>query len=491
MLTKIHNLIQGLNENGIRYCHWKSNLALAEALSGQTDIDLLVDRRDADSFRRLLGQLCFRPASLQLGEALPGAEHYLGLDHETGALVHVHAYFQVVTGESLAKNYHFPLEKMLLENGREEQGVRLPSKSAELVVFTLRMMLKHTSLVELLLLARDRKAMGAEIHWLLEDGSLERSIELVQSWLPAVDIDLFSACVAALQAPAPLLHRIRLGLRLRGSLHMYARHSLLRASLLGLQKFSIMAFRRLAGSRTGMIPHAGGAVIAFVGPEATGKSTLLAETRTWLGEHYVVEQVHAGKPKSTFLTFLPNLLLPALRSLFPAKRSNRMETSRVASVSSPKANESVPLLFAIRSVLLAHDRRALLNRAFAQAANGSIILCDRYPSLSPDAPDGSQLQHYAISPARQPVQHFLARLEKQMYRQVSLPDLVICLSVPVEVAIQRNRTRGKEEPEEYVRFRHSQTSNPDFGDAPVCRIDTDRPLDQTILEVKRAIWEGI
>ena len=491
MITKLQKLIQNLNENGISYCHWKSNSSLSEVLSGNTDVDLLIHRKNADSFRTLMSQLCFRPASMQVGESFPAVEHYFGLDEETGILVHVHAYFQVITGESLAKNFHFPIEKMLLENVREEHSVRVPTKSAELVVFTLRMMLKHTTLVELLLLARDWKHIPPEVEWLLEGGSLDESVDLVRSWLPSVDISLFSECVAALKSPAPLIRRILLGFRLRSALSIYSRHAAIWASLSGAQKLSIMAFRRLTRSQRGMIPQSGGAVIAFVGPEATGKSTLLAEAKDWLGEHLVVEQIHAGKPRSTVLTLIPNILLPALRYLLPTSRSNQVETSRVANEQSKKSQEVYPFIFAIRSVLLAYDRRALLTRAFARASNGSIILCDRYPSLSKEAPDGSQLQHFVLPSEHYPVRHLLARIEKRLYQEIPMPDLVISLSVPMDVALMRNKTRGKEEPEEYVRLRHSQTSNPNFGNTPVCKISTDQPLEQTVLEVKRAIWDAI
>jgi ribose 1,5-bisphosphokinase PhnN len=240
-----------------------------------------------------------------------------------------------------------------------------------------------------------------------------------------------------------------------------------------------------------MIPQAGGAVIAFVGPEATGKSTLLAEIRNWLGEHFAVDQIHAGKPRSTFLTTLPNLLVPALRYMLPAHRSSQIESSYIISGQSHTSQEVYPFLFALRSVLLAYDRRALLTRAFARASNGSILLSDRYPSLSYGAPDSPQLQQVAISRNRYPIRHLLARIEKRLYQEIPPPDLVVSLKAPVEVALLRNKSRGKEEPEDYVRRRHAQSSNMDFGNAPVCEIITNQALDKTVLEIKNAIWDAL
>jgi ribose 1,5-bisphosphokinase PhnN len=61
--------------------------------------------------------------------------------------------------------------------------------------------------------------------------------------------------------------------------------------------------------------------------------------------------------------------------------------------------------------------------------------------------------------------------------------------VPLEVAIARNRTRGKEEPEDFVRRRHAQSSLAVFEKSPVVRVCTDRPLEQTVSAVKDAIWQ--
>ena len=239
-MTKIQKFIEELNTNGVRYCHWKSNLSLSKSLSGQSDVDLLIHREDAGLFRTILSQLGFQPAANKDGESFPSIEHHFALDEESGVLVHVHAYFRVITGDSLSKNYRFPIEEMLLQNTRMEDSIPLLAKSAELIVFTLRIMLKHTSLVELVLLARYWKDVKQEIRWLLETESIDKSLSLVNCWLPSIEADLFSECVAALKAPASLFRRIFLGLRLRSQLRIYARHSAVRAWLVGARKFTAM-----------------------------------------------------------------------------------------------------------------------------------------------------------------------------------------------------------------------------------------------------------
>lgn len=488
MLTKTQELFEELHTNKINYCHWKSNLALAESLAGKTDIDLLVHRQDAAQFRIILSRLCFQPATTTDSEPFPSMEHYYGLDEESGVLLHVHVYYRVITGESLTKNYHLPIEDMLLQNTREMLSVRVPTKSAELVVFPLRIMLKHTATTELLMLSRYWDEVKPEIDWLMENNSLSGAIRLVEQWLPALDPGLYIKCVMALKTPTPLVQRIQLGHQLRAQLRPYARHSAVHNWTAGTKKFSKMFYQRVHGSKRGMVPRDGGVMIAFVGSEATGKSTLLAEMKAWLGEHFDVEQIHVGKPKSTPLSIVPNVFVPTLRSLLPGSRTTNIEAQKGLGAQSEKAASEFPLTFGVRSALLAYDRRALLTRAYSKAANRTIVLCDRYPSALNGAPDSPQLPQMNGSSTADPVRQQLAQIENRLYQEIPAPDMVIYLNAPLEVTISRNANRGKEEPEDYVRRRHARSSNLEFEKTQVYKINTDQPFDQTVREVKRAIW---
>ena len=490
-MNTIQKFVEELNASKIRYCHWKSNYILSKSLSGRTDIDLLIDRIDATQFRIILNELNFKPAVTTDGDPFPSVEHYYALDDKSGILVHVHAYYRVITGESLTKNYRFPIEELLLENTREFDSVRVPTKSAELIVFTLRMMLKHTSMVELVLLNRYWKEVKVEIEWLLETDTIDDSKNLIHDWLPSLDPELFSDCVKALKEPASLFRRIILGHQLRNQVSLYARHSTIKVWLIGIRKFSVMLYQRFFRSQKSIALRSGGAIIAFVGPEATGKSTLLAEMRGWLGEHFAVEQIHVGKPKSTLISVVPNLFLPALRSLFPSSRSTQVNTQNNDQEDPEKPRSDYPLIFAVRSALLSYDRWSLLSRAFSQAANGTIVLCDRYPSLQGGTPDSPQLSHLPISTGRYSIRRRMANIESQRYREIPIPDLVIYLSAPIEVTLLRNANRSKKEPEDYVRRRHGRSSNLEFGNTPVHEINTDQPFDQTILEIKKAVWDAL
>jgi thymidylate kinase len=487
---KVSVLFERLDASNIRYCHWKSNWVLAETLAAETDIDLLVKREDAQAFRAVLEELGFRPA-IEVGvPPFPSVEHHLALDEAEGAIVHVHAYYRVISGESLTKNYRLPLEEMLLTNVMRAGAVNVPRKGAELVIFVLRMSLKHATLAELTLLLRGWDDVRREASWLATDEARGEARELLIAWLPAFSPDLFDQALEGLLEPARLWRRIVVGRRVRGQLRQFARRGRLRAWGAGVRAFTGKAMYHLRGTRKRLTLGEGGAVIAFVGAEATGKSTVLTEMERWLGRYLTVQRVHAGKPPSTPLTVVPNLLLPLLRSLVPGQRSTRVAERRHSAGRGPcGATEDFPLLFGIRSVLLAHDRKVLLTRVFASAVNGSIVLCDRYPSADNGAPDGAQLSSPGATTKEGGLRRWLVEREARLYRTIVAPDLAIYLTAPLETTLERNRNRQKVEPEEYVRSRHQRSSNLRFDGVPVRKVRTDRPLDEVLAEIRKLIWD--
>src|SRR5947199_6739863 len=128
-------LFESLGRAGVRYCHWKSNWRLPEALRGETDLDLLVHRADTSRFLAVVGALGLKPGS---GEDHPSVCHCYGCDDESGRLFDLHVYYRLITGGTI-KGYHLPAEEMLLRGARPtEAGGYVAEAAAEMVLFVLR-----------------------------------------------------------------------------------------------------------------------------------------------------------------------------------------------------------------------------------------------------------------------------------------------------------------------------------------------------------------
>ena len=77
-------VFEELNRSGVRYCHWKSNAHLDRSMSGKTDFDLLVDRRDIYRFKSVLSHHKFLRVESPAVKRYPGMEDLLGFNPQTG-----------------------------------------------------------------------------------------------------------------------------------------------------------------------------------------------------------------------------------------------------------------------------------------------------------------------------------------------------------------------------------------------------------------------
>jgi len=496
-LALVTATVNALSSEGIAFCHWKSNVALDRALSGDTDIDLLVARNDATRFLAVVTSLGFHPAhepgSVDVGTVV----HLYQVDRDTGTLVHLHVYYQLLTGGALVKNHRLPLAASLLGSRTDRDGMPVPSVEAEFALFVLRKSMECVSFWEHLLLRRERREVSAECRWFSDRGGedlVERSWEFLSGTGVAVGGGAYRRAAGALL-------RSGIGLttwwRCRGvarALRSYRIRSPASTAWLRPWRLFRMALRKATGGKRGRRLEGGGGVIAFVGPEATGKSTLNRELRDWLGRELRVGYAHCGLPPSSPATILPNLVVPILRFLAPRFRTTRVESEGSGGDSQDEGPGGIKLwVFALRSWMIAHDRHRLLHRLSARAAKGELVICDRYPTSVPGAMDSVQIDPRWKGVSGSRVLRWIAGREMACYRRCPPPDVVLRLKVSVDVALERNvrrRKKGKEG-EDYVRRRHALAEKGRFASSRVVDLDTDGRLDETIARMKLLVWEAL
>lgn len=490
----VNQLIAALNHAEIAYCHWKSNIELTAALAGELDLDLLVAREDLGQMQTVLHSLGFKEGHIRGGSPTPSVYHYYGLDPKLEPLVHVHLFSDVVTGESYVKSHHLPLTEMLLSDIRHVGALKVTGFSAELVIFILRHFIKYGSLIDLWRIRNDSAEIREELHWLLNGSDLGTAHQYLSTYCPVVSAEHFNQCITALDENTPLWQRYRLARTMRHQLHGYARHNRWSRWLAYVSFFGERFQRKWRGYRRNKTLDAGGAVVAFVGPEATGKSTLVADSKQWLGSVFATQTIHVGKPPSTWLTKPFNIIVPLARRLLPSTRPTRIENKRIMEQkSTPKGAKGI--LYATRAVITAYDRRQLLRKAHKAALNGDIVICDRYPAEQVGAMDSPRL--VAIDKPNSASERIFNRLvawEQKLYRQMPPPDVALRLTVSLETALQRNRDRQKVNPESdaYVTARHKLNRGWRRGGTKhVADVSTEQSLEATVQAVRQTLWEAL
>lgn len=179
-----------------------------------------------------------------------------------------------------------------------------------------------------------------------------------------------------------------------------------------------------------------GPVVAFVGPDGAGKSTVVEEVAAliplgvrvaYLGNRGAGRGGGGGRPKSTW-----------------------RECAGVA-----------------KDTLRAARRLA---REHWAARRGSIVLCDRHPK-----------ELLAVKPRRPPP---AASLERALVRMFPDPDAIVVLHAPADVLHARKQEHPVERLEEWLRA-YAET----FGNATF--LDTTKPRGETVRAVSELVWSEV
>lgn len=477
-LELVQRLVDALDKTTVSWCHWKSNEAIDRSATGDNDLDLLIARADAGQFATVLADLGFRVARPGPDRQVPGMIDHFGLDQPTGRVVHVQAHYQLVLGDDMTKNVRLPVERGYLASCSRDGLFPLPGAAFEYLVFVLRMVLKHSTLDGQL----DRKSRltpseRRELSYLEERIDEDEVARLVDEHMPFVGRRLFAACRDAASERVPHSARAVVAARLTFALRAHTRRSEPADLWLRLWRRRWRRHRtRLPWVSTRRRPDRGGLVIAILGGDGSGKSTAADMLATHLGRVFDVRCVHMGKPPWSRLSRLIKR---------PVRRLRRH--GLVATTSVPAWHDfdgRFPgTAYALWHALTARDRALAYRAARRAAAQGTIVVSDRFPTRRLRLMDGPRLDNVP-GIADHPTARLLADLERRYYDQILPPDLCIVLRVPPDVAA----VRRADEDTDVVRRRVAEVFDADWDDVGVVVVDAAQPLDRVHAEIIDAVW---
>jgi thymidylate kinase len=491
----VRDLIRRLEREAILYCHWKSNEHLKAAMRGDTDLDILFEEGRQTRIVELLRQAGFAHFRSVWFRRYPAIEDFIGIDPEKGKVVHVHAHFQLVLGEKLVKSYHLPWERELLRTRvwDEEHGIHRSDAAWEMLLLVIREAIKLTGGVKHA--GRNPSAQSGanrEMTWLRERVSLQEVCTLTTTYcgLPscrAID-RLYREGLSA--SALEELRRLILPLFQR-----YRRLSSWQAT--GTCLVRKLSYPLSLGLRQTILPTlpiqrtapGDGLIIAVLGADGSGKSTVATEVTKELSRKVAVLRLYmgSGKGSSSILRWSLTVISRCLSGArgHPVRRAEQqagIPEDRSAETLRQVLRGSFHLTWAL---VLAWEKRRKLKRAWQARRKGILVVCDRFPQADIEGyNDGPLLAH--LSESRLPFLRWLGSWERSSYARTARhpPDLVLRLLGPVEVLSRRRpemdaaRIHRKQEGIRAIRFPRLTS---------VVDIDARQPLEAVVARAMSAV----
>src|SRR5690348_15840111 len=145
----VERLGEALRGERVAYLQWKGNWKRSRWMSGEGDIDLLVDRSAEPRFSGVLWSLGFSRADPPPESAIAGIESHFGFDPATGRLIHVHTHYRLVVGGIWRTVYRLPIEEPLLPSAMPGADYPMAAPEYELIAFAARLVHRYNTLYTL------------------------------------------------------------------------------------------------------------------------------------------------------------------------------------------------------------------------------------------------------------------------------------------------------------------------------------------------------
>lgn len=497
--TAVRNFLDQLNDQGILYCHFKSNEHLTAGLCGKTDLDIIIATKDYQSTLKILITSNFKFFRSGFLSGYPGVEDWIGFDSNSGRLAHVHLHWQFVLGEPNLKGYRLPWELTILNNRVWDNKNRIYTSSpeVELILLLTRAALKFRIRSLIKMLFYKAPLMGndllREYKWLTKRVNTKKLSEILHlSFSPNFCLAI-EGVMSSDFTHTPTFFSLRRNIKhfarpwrtynsFGANVTRWYREYRLRIERRILRQLNLIGYIR-------RMPSTGGILVAVLGSDGSGKSTQVKDLCRWLSWKIDVtdEYFGSGEGRISWHRSVLRKFQQLIRYVLP-KGISKFDQDKTSSRPIDSRNIFVKCFIGLYAISLALEKRSKINRAIKLRNRGWIIITDRYPQNQLFGyNDGPLLQTWLNQKGLWPL---IAKAEMAILRVFSdlHPDLVLKLTVSASVASARKPQMLLQD----IQKKIEAVKNLDFLEyTEVISINADLGKGAVQHEMRKAIWNKL
>ncbi len=490
-VSLIASLFEALHENDILYCHWKSNEHLGASMMGNTDLDVLFDETQKRKLELILHRLGFKRFDSIKQKQYSGIVDFIGFDVEAGKVIHLHTHYRLTMGEPYLKGYQLNIEDQVLK-GRvynPEFGLYCIQPGLELILLFVResLKLRHR---DRLLINLGKKGQAREYILLEYDWLKSRTTHAeIHGILKAIFTD-YASIYKIVTGPFNTRQLQNLSPIVKKELKVKRLYSPLKAMVLRWYREATLIFSRKLGWILDQpillkrINPRGGIVVAVIGADGSGKSTITENLKNTFLEKLDIYKIYFGRGdgKSSW----GRKLLKSSKILFTATK-DRNPANLIKDVTPKKGGFVRGLYKCMEAFLVAQEKRRNMRVMQNAKRKGALVICDRYPQNQVMGYNDGPLLHDFLD-SKNPLFRTVAKMEASIYEEAENhpPDILFKLVTDAEVVEKR---KPGETSIEKLNAKINGVKQLKFKDTcKVITVDAKKPLDEVLCIVRKEIW---
>lgn len=446
ILKKVTSFFTELHQKDIKYCHFKSNEHLDAAVSGDTDLDILFEHSRYEEIQRILLSHGFVKFNTAWFVSYPYVEDYIAIDE--GKVIHIHAHFKLILGESKVKSYILPWDEEIFHNRvfMDEYGIYASNPIDEMLLLIVRTALKLPNKSINYKNKRDIIDARREFEWLKDRVTKKDIINLAvvkfgNDILHSIEkiyeqnID-YENIKSFYEFAKTELDKNRRYSCAQSKIIKYSRRVV---QILAIINRKLNLFTSIKNHRT---LDGDGLIVTIMGADGSGKSTQVKKVKEILFKKMDVRYVYMGSgngPASWHRS-----ILKFGNSLIKRNKKNNESVYREEKKIEKLTIKNI--LRVIYFISLAIEKRSKLKQLNRFRKKGMICITDRYPQTQVYGyNDGLHMSYWLDSSNR--FLRLLANFEYKCYELANeiKPNLVIKLIGDVDVLHNRRAEMTIEE----------------------------------------------